>query len=195
MSVECDVRFTKDDVAVLLHDSTIDRTSDGTGAISSFNYNELLDFDFGSWKSPKYKGTRIPTLDEFVACCKGLGLYPYIEVRDLNEDRARDVYNIVKKHAMLEFTTYISFALTDLQSMVAVYPKARVGFISTATDINAYNSLRTGQNEVFMDAGSTTPEITEFCKSNDIPLEVWGISISTIPDMDPYISGCYARWG
>ena len=46
--VEGDVSFTKDNVAVLLHDATIDRTSNGSGNITSLYYQELLQYDFGS---------------------------------------------------------------------------------------------------------------------------------------------------
>ena len=62
--VEGDVAFTKDNVAVLLHDNTIDRTSNGSGKITDFYYQELLQYDFGSWFSSEYEGVKIPTFKE-----------------------------------------------------------------------------------------------------------------------------------
>ena len=59
---ECDVSFTSDGVPVLLHDSTIDRTSDGSGSIGSLTLEEVRQYDFGSWKGEQYAGTKIPTL-------------------------------------------------------------------------------------------------------------------------------------
>ena len=79
--VEADVSFTSDGVAVLLHDATIDRTSDGTGNISSMTYEYALQYDFGSWFSAEYAGVKIPTFTEFVTLCKRLGLHPYIELK------------------------------------------------------------------------------------------------------------------
>ena len=53
--VECDVRLTRDQHVVLLHDATLDRTSDGTGQIADRTLAELRRLDFSSWK-----GARIP---------------------------------------------------------------------------------------------------------------------------------------
>ena len=57
--VECDISFTSDGVPVLLHDETITRTSNGTGAISSMTLATAKTFDFGLWKNASYAGTRI----------------------------------------------------------------------------------------------------------------------------------------
>jgi hypothetical protein len=76
--VECDVQFTSDDVAVLLHDATIDRTSNGTGNINDLTWAEVQQYDFGSWKSADYTGTRIPSFAEFIQLCKYLGLKAYV---------------------------------------------------------------------------------------------------------------------
>ena len=62
--IEFDVRQTKDGVLVLLHDDTVDGTSNGHGALSDMTFAELSELDFGGWLDPKYAGTRIPTLDE-----------------------------------------------------------------------------------------------------------------------------------
>ncbi|NYE96111.1 glycerophosphoryl diester phosphodiesterase [Psychromicrobium silvestre] len=48
--VECDVHLTADRQVVLLHDSTLDRTSNGTGAVAEKTLSELRDLDFSSWK-------------------------------------------------------------------------------------------------------------------------------------------------
>ena len=53
--VECDVHLTRDQHAVLLHDATLDRTSDGTGQVADRTLEELRLLDFSSWK-----GARIP---------------------------------------------------------------------------------------------------------------------------------------
>ena len=79
--VECDVQFTKDGVAVLLHDDTIDRTSNGSGTLSQMTYAELLQYDFSYDDSDTvndfsaYRGEKIPTFVEFIALCNELGLH------------------------------------------------------------------------------------------------------------------------
>ena len=65
--IEFDVRFTKDRQMVILHDWTVDRTSNGTGRILDLTFDEVRALDFGGWKSPRFAGTQIPTLDEALA--------------------------------------------------------------------------------------------------------------------------------
>ena len=61
---ECDVRFTRDKEIVVIHDATVDRTTDGTGAVRDFTYSQLAKLDAGSWFSPEFAGARIPTLGQ-----------------------------------------------------------------------------------------------------------------------------------
>lgn len=62
--IDADIRFTKSNVPVLLHDATVDRTTNGTGNVSALWLWQLKALDAGSWFSPAYKNTRIITLDE-----------------------------------------------------------------------------------------------------------------------------------
>jgi len=64
--IEFDVRTTADGVPVVIHDRTVDRTTDGTGQVGELTLNEISGLDAGSWFSPAYAGTRIPLLSEVV---------------------------------------------------------------------------------------------------------------------------------
>src|SRR5574344_2001421 len=63
---ETDVHITKDEQLVICHNYTIDETSDGEGEISKMTLAQLKGYDFGSYFSPKFAGTRLPTVDEFL---------------------------------------------------------------------------------------------------------------------------------
>lgn len=65
--IEFDVALTEDGRLVLMHDSTLDRTTNGKGQVSEFTLAELKQLDAGSWKNSRFKGERIPTLDEALA--------------------------------------------------------------------------------------------------------------------------------
>ncbi len=62
--IEFDVQLTKDNKMVVIHDGTVDRTTDGTGKVSELTFDEIRNLDAGSWKSPEFAGEKIPTLDE-----------------------------------------------------------------------------------------------------------------------------------
>jgi glycerophosphoryl diester phosphodiesterase len=69
--VELDVRYSADGVPILLHDDTVDRTTDGAGHLSTLTLAELKELDAGSWYGDEYEGTRIPTLEEALAVMQG----------------------------------------------------------------------------------------------------------------------------
>ena len=200
--VECDVDFTSDNVPVIIHDSTVDRTSNGTGEVHSFTFEDIRKLDFGSWKSTAYSGEKIPSFDEFILGCRTLGLHPYIEikVRDyINLELVTTLVNIVHKYNMQDKVTWISFGIDKLQSVVKVDKYARVGFIeefmSTSIldeSINRIKTIDTGYNEIFYDLnlGLVNTSIINRLKEEKIKLEVWTVdSVNLITSADNYITG------
>jgi len=69
--IELDVQLTSDNHLVVLHDNTVDRTTNGQGEISDFNLEQARLLDAGSWKSPEFKGERIPSLREALSAIPG----------------------------------------------------------------------------------------------------------------------------
>ncbi|MGN8647135.1 glycerophosphodiester phosphodiesterase [Gracilibacillus sp. HCP3S3_G5_1] len=65
--IETDVQLTKDNIPILIHDEQLNRTTNGIGYVKDFTYEEIKQLDAGSWKSPFYKDTKIPTLDDLLA--------------------------------------------------------------------------------------------------------------------------------
>jgi glycerophosphoryl diester phosphodiesterase len=77
--VECDIHLTRDQHAVLLHDATLDRTSDGTGAVADRTLEDLRLLDFSSWKGVRIpdeyggKSEQLLTLPELLDILRGAG--------------------------------------------------------------------------------------------------------------------------
>ena len=61
---ECDVHLSADGVPVLMHDDTLDRTTNGSGPVSALTARDLHELDAGSWKGARYAGEPVPTLRE-----------------------------------------------------------------------------------------------------------------------------------
>ena len=212
--VECDVQFTKDGIPVLLHDDTIDRTSNGSGAVSQLTYAELLQYDFSYDDNDSvndfsaYRGEKIPTFTEFIALCKELGLHPYIEIKGtISEDQATQLVKIVSDAGMLDSVSWLSFSGDALAKIVACDPTARLVWVLTDTydtKIAANNipfaqaNLMTGESEVVFDLYYTlvSQGIVDLLTTYNIPLEVWTVNdINVIKNLHPYVSGvssdCY----
>ena len=65
--IEFDIQLTKDSVMILMHDDSVDRTTNGTGNVSNITYKYIRSLDAGVKKSAKFKGTNIPTFEEVLA--------------------------------------------------------------------------------------------------------------------------------
>lgn len=94
--VEFDVQPTKDDVVVLMHDTTVDRTSDGKGNVADLTYEEFAALDAGSWFSDDFRGERPPTLAETLKLCGELGLRANVEIKPDLPDIERAVDLVLK---------------------------------------------------------------------------------------------------
>ncbi len=72
--IETDVRVTKDGHLVLIHDGTVDRTTNGSGKVCEMTLEELRTLDAGSWKGEEFAGERIPLLTEFLEYAREVGV-------------------------------------------------------------------------------------------------------------------------
>ena len=201
--VETDILWTSDNVAVLLHDTTINRTArnaDGstissTIRIDEITYEQALTYDFGIYKGANYAGTKIATFEDFIILCKQIGLHPYIELKSGSQEQINGLVNAVKRYGMVDNVTWISFEITFLGRVKTANTSARLGYIVNtidATKISEAVALKNTSNEVFIDTNYThvTAEIIESCINADMPLEVYTVDVpDAVINLDAYISG------
>lgn len=89
--VECDVHLSRDGKLVVIHDATVDRTTDGTGRVGDFSFAELQKLDAGGWYEKAFVGERIPCLEEVLALVQeaersqGRKLFLYVELKHGDE--------------------------------------------------------------------------------------------------------------
>jgi len=212
--IEADVLFTSDSVPVLLHDNTINRTArnnDGTAIsetinIGSITYQQALAYDFGIWKGEQFSGTRILSFEDFIALMKRLSLHPFIELKDSvngtywTDARIESVANLVMAAGMQDNVTFISFAISALQKIMAYFPKARLGLgfegtYSTenfATLIANANSLKNDENKVVvtLNYSQMTDTLYQQLKAGGVVPFLWTVnSSSVVLTMPAQVSG------
>jgi glycerophosphoryl diester phosphodiesterase len=81
--LELDVRFTNGDVPVLMHDPTVNRTTNGRGAVSALTLGQIRSLDAGSWFGKRYRGTRVPTLFDILRLAKSKDASVMVELKTL----------------------------------------------------------------------------------------------------------------
>ena len=189
---ETDVRFTADGIPVLLHDAEIDSTSNGHGKVSELKFSQIREYDFGGWKSSEYKGTKIPTLQEFLVLCSSIDLIPVIELKTGNKNQISQIVDMVEQNGLKGRAIYISFSQGLLKTVVEKDPTALVGYLSGEvidSVIATAKSLRTATNQVVVDANDYSDNAVSKCKTAHLPLWVWTInSEETIRSLSPYIN-------
>ncbi|MDO5623469.1 MAG: glycerophosphodiester phosphodiesterase [Pseudomonadota bacterium] len=78
---ECDAKLSADGVVFLLHDSTLERTTNSHGTAGDLPWAELAQLDAGSWHSPAHAGEPLPTLDNTARWCLANGVLLDIEIK------------------------------------------------------------------------------------------------------------------
>ncbi len=96
-AVEVDVRTSRDGELFLLHDATLDRTTNGTGPAADLTLSELQQLDAGSWFDQAYRGEQIPSLAQAAELCRGQ-IILLLDLKQQGEDYNRKVGDVIRKH-------------------------------------------------------------------------------------------------
>lgn len=78
---ECDAKLSADGVAFLLHDATLERTTNGAGIAGEQPWRDLARLDAGSWHSRAYAGEPVPTLENLMRFCRAGGFFLDLEIK------------------------------------------------------------------------------------------------------------------
>lgn len=126
-AVEFDVRLTADGVPVVLHDDTVDRTTNGQGPVSRLTRFDLLRLDAGSWMHARFAGTRIPTLEEALLAI-GPQARPVIELKaEIPPDVLLDA---LRKYDLEDEALVISFQERWLSNLRRASAELQLGLLA-----------------------------------------------------------------
>jgi len=109
--IETDIRLTRDGHVVVIHDDSVDRTTDGTGLVRDKTLVEIKGLDAGKWRDARFSGERVPTLADVLEWCRGrLGLL--IEIKDFPHRDTRlvdEAIRVIEARQASEFVSLGSF--------------------------------------------------------------------------------------
>lgn len=137
-AAEVDVRTTKDGVLVCLHDATVDRTTNGKGKIAERTLAEIRKLDAGSRFGPKFKGERVPTLQEVLTVAKGkIGVM--IDLKEEGEGYAKRIAAEVRAHGEAKRVVLGVRSVGHARQFAELLPEARqIGLVPRADDLEAF---------------------------------------------------------
>jgi glycerophosphoryl diester phosphodiesterase len=197
-NVELDVQLTSDGVPVVIHDATLDRTTNAAGPVSEISLADIQQLDAGSWKDEKFKGEQIRTLEEILERY-ATKLRLHLELKSREQDLAEKVAPLLKAHGLLDSTaveyeapglTITSFAIEQLFRSRQIMPNARHGWLLTAitpTDLKLAQHI--GINGIYPNAEFATPESVARAEEGGMNIRCWGIGNSEEALQQAHASG------
>ena len=176
--VEVDVRVTKDGVPVLLHDSSLKRTTGLKKNIYDTTYEVVAELDAGSWMDKSFAGTRIPTLQEALENCKGrVMLNLDLKYRNDEEGLTEKVVALIEEYEMVWQCVITSTSLKCLEEVKELNPDIRTGYIT----YQLYSGLIENEAVDFfsMKSNLITKNVLGTIHDNGKELIVWTVNSKT----------------
>jgi glycerophosphoryl diester phosphodiesterase len=148
VSIELDIRTSKDGELMVLHDATLDRTSNGSGTFAETNAADAKKLDFGSWKGKEFAGEKIPFLEEALELTLTSNVYYNIEIKQFAETSSAE----------------------KLVALIHKYAPRGCSHIVSSFDLEALLQVRAVDNSIPLAIiGSDGDQMLEIAKKHDFP--------------------------
>lgn len=180
---EIDVQETKDGVVVLLHDSSLRRTTGNSQYIWNLTYEELEEIDAGSRFGREFEGTTIPMLEEVLPLCQNtMKLNIELKINSHEKQLVEEVVRLVEEYGMEEQCVLSSANYGALKRAKALNPDIKTGYIMSF----AYGYFYNWENADFFSVKSSfiTREMIRYAHSYGKEVHAWTVnSIAEIERM------------
>ena len=189
---ELDVMISNDDSLVIMHDGTVNRTTNGTGTVSSMSYSQLRELDAGSWFGAEFTGEKIPTLWESLMLAKNSpnGIGVVVEIKTSASSVPSKIVDMIQKAKMVDRVVVSSFNLAQITEVKTLDPTIPVQLFASITyshidQVVAINGDWVGSG------GTITQDLLDYAHSQGIYFNAWTLnSASTmLPAIDLGVDG------
>ena len=178
--IELDVHLSKDKRIVVIHDETLQRTTNGSGYVKDFNYNDFKKLDAGSWFSAEYKREKIPMLEEVFELLKDSKKILNIELKNSiveYEDIERMVIDMIVKYTFQEHTIISSFNHYSLRKVKAIKPEIRTAILCNNITFELLEYMKKYKaNDIHINVLALNKELLNCCKANGIKLRCFTVN-------------------
>jgi glycerophosphoryl diester phosphodiesterase len=175
-AVEIDVHLSRDGRLVVIHDATVDRTTNGQGRVADLNWAELRRLDAGL-------GELLPNLEEVVSLVRGRG-HLFVEMKDPRA--VEPLATFFSAQDLFAEAHVISFWHPSLKKLRGLEPQIRTGVLFVGCPVDpATLAHAAGAEALVLNYQYVTPELVQAARQNDLTVAVW--NIDTIDDLQPVL--------
>lgn len=178
--IEIDIHFTADNIPVLLHDATINRTSNGSGEIAKMSFASASRYDYGAWKG--YEGQKLLKLEDMLYYFKEKGVACELDLKESFSDKQRRIiYDLVVESGMLDSTVFTA-THTELDKYLK-FDRSIIISISSMTSVDICKNTLPKYTDCRLVLASMkytyfTPEIAEYVHSlgDNMKIKLWTVN-------------------
>jgi len=176
--IETDLHLTRDARFVAIHDATLDRTTNGTGAVRDHTLAELQQLDAGMWYDRQFMDQRIPTLDEILEFASKQDVVFYLEFKyESAWGMHHALVGALGKPENAARTIVISFDPSTLASVRRLGPAIMIGLlVEDLAGDPVKSALDVGARQLCPRADLVTPELVERAHRADLHVVTWTIN-------------------
>ncbi len=173
---EMDAQVTSDGVLVLMHDGTIDRTTDGTGTVASKTLAQIQTLDAGSWFAPEFAGEPVPTLAAAISAAIASGVEPLVERK--KGDAAVYHAEFVAQGLSVNDFRVISFDKAFLNALDALNRDYRLGWLGSSAITQAVidEAQANGADFLSWSDSEVNQAAVDLVNANGLELMVWTVN-------------------
>ena len=175
--VECDILETKDNEFILMHDNTVDRTTNGEGLVSELTLAQIksLNIDSGTGIS-NYENLKVPTLEEFLQCVKNNGVVPIIEIKSLATSSIEKFIEIIKRNGFEHSCIIISFDKDCLIKIRELNKNIRLSPLLDFTVENIEFCSQLKNADIDVPYSQVTSELVKEAHYRNIKVNCWTVN-------------------
>jgi glycerophosphoryl diester phosphodiesterase len=175
-AVELDVQLTKDGRLAVIHDETLDRTTNGKGPVQNFTLAELQRLDAG-------QGEPIPSLEEVFDLVKGKA---HLVVELKQPDAAPALLRFFQEHLAFEYATVISFWHPALKALKEQEPRLKTGVLMVGCPADPAGLAQAAKADaLILQYAYVTPKLVAAAHNRGLLVYVW--NIDDIDTLQPYL--------
>lgn len=174
---ELDIQLSSDDSLMIMHDDTVNRTTNGTGTVSAMTYAQLRALDAGSWFGAAFTGEKIPTFSEALYTAKSdpnnIGIVA--EIKSSNATIVAKVVKMIQDYGMQTRVVISSFNFAQISQVKTLDSTIAVQLFGTITNFNIDQVSNIG-GEWVGSGGTTTQAIIDYAHSKNVLYNAWTIN-------------------
>ncbi len=138
-AIELDLRATADGQPVVMHDPTVDRTTNGSGAVLDMTLSQIQALDAGSKTAPRFAGEHVPSFADVLTMIGPTGARLVIDVKTSRNMQLADVVRMIRDHGMVDRVIVGVRTLEDLRQVRASEPSiTTLALIPSPMSIDAF---------------------------------------------------------